>query len=184
MITEFSIEVRRAACQVMLEDSVNTPTKSTIRSSQISSDKKSPLDEALNAYYDEFVGKVSVNRRSQSTMNCRHGFVVKALRNALINRGKHFKSLSMDFVVETEKDVLLYEVKTGSDSQSIYTGIGQLYFHSAALLRKFPGKKVIRHLVIPFAPSAANREKVCRELGIRIVTFELSNNKVEITASL
>ena len=182
-ISDFAIEVRRAAYLVM-SDNQNDTTSQSKSGKPPSPSKKSPLDDALSGYYDEFIGKTIIRRAAQVTMNCRHGSVVKILREKLKARGAQYKSVAMDLVVETKKEVLLFEVKTGSDSQSIYTGIGQLYFHAAALTRMFPKKQVVRHLVIPFAPAAANREKVCKELGIRIVTFNLTDQKVAITSEL
>jgi hypothetical protein len=181
-ISDFAIEVRRAAYLVMSDNQNDTTSKSKI--GKPSPAKKSPLDVALSGYYDEFVGKTIIRRAAQVTMNCRHGSVVKALREKLKDIGEQYKSVAMDLVVVTESQVLLFEVKTGSDSQSIYTGIGQLYFHAAALTRMFSKKQVVRYLVIPFAPATANREKVCTELGIKIVTFNLTDQKVAITAGL
>lgn len=183
-ISDFAIEVRRAAYSVMSENQSDTTSRSKWSKPLSAAAKKSPLDVALSGYYDEFVGKTIIRRAAQVTMNCRHGSVVKTLRAKLKAIGAQYKSVAIDLVVETESKVLLFEVKTGSDSQSIYTGIGQLYFHAAALARKFPKKQVVRHLVIPFAPAAANREKVCKELGIKIVTFNLTGQKVVITSGL
>jgi len=174
-IFDFSKEVRRAAYLVMDPD--QSPSSSNRKKSKRYS-AKSPLDAALSDYFDEFTGKTVVRRSAQVIMNCRHGSVVKALRDSLEAKGRAYKSQAIDLAVETKKKILLYEVKTGSDSQSIYTGIGQLYFHAAALARKFPDKKVVRHLVIPYAPAAANREKVCKELGIEIITFTTSSNRI------
>lgn len=182
-ISDFAIEVRRAAYLVMSDNQNDTTSKPKI-GKPFSPAKKSPLDVALSGYYDEFVGKTIIRRAAQVTMNCRHGSVVKTLREKLKEIGAQYKSVAMDLVVETKNQVLLFEVKTGSDSQSIYTGIGQLYFHAAALTRIFPEKQVVRYLVIPFAPAAANREKICTELGIKIVTFNLTDQKVAITAGL
>lgn len=182
-ISDFAIEIRRAAYLVMGDNKVDSTSKSKSGKSHPPA-KESPLDSALNGYYDEFIGETIIRRAAQVTMNCRHGSVVKELRNELKSVGTQYKSVAMDLVVETDKEVFLYEVKTGSDSQSIYTGIGQLYFHAAALSRKFQGKKVVRHLVIPFAPTATNREIVCKELGIKIVTFNISGQKVNITSGL
>lgn len=182
-ISAFAFEIRRAANLVMGDNQDDFTSKSKSGKARPPA-KESPLDTALNGYYDEFIGKTIIRRAAQVTMNCRHGTVVKELRNKLKSVGVQYKSVAMDLVVETDKEVFLYEVKTGSDSQSIYTGIGQLYFHAAALTRKFQGKKVVRHLVIPFAPAAANREAVCKELGIKIVTFHISGQNVDITSGL
>ena len=92
--------------------------------------------------------------------------------------------MTIDLVIETEKEIMLFEVKTGSDSQSIYTGIGQLYFHAAALSRKFPDKPVVRYLVIPIISTENNRETILNELGIEIITFKLANNRIIITSGI
>lgn len=177
LISEFSTEVRRAAYLVMEQDAAIGKSKAK-KSKTGNSKGKNPLDEALNNYYDEFTGKVSISRKSHVTMECRHGSVVRALREKLITKGSQYKSVSMDLVVETKNEILLYEVKTGANSQSIYTGIGQLYFHSAALSRRFPNKKVMRHLVIPYAPSSHHRKKICTELGIDIIDYKFLSGKV------
>lgn len=182
-IREFAVEIRRAAYLVMDPGTISSGDHG-VRSKTTKKRIKSPLDAALTGYYDEFTGKTIIRRSSQVTMNCRHGDIVKELREQRKNKGEQYKSVAMDLVVEKSSQVLLYEVKTGSDTQSIYTGIGQLYFHSAALARRFPDKKIIRHLVIPYAPAAASREKVCKELGIKIVTFEFTKNGVVITSGL
>lgn len=178
-IAKFATEVRRAARLVMGENYIPDSSGSKPQKARKTT-RKSPLDAALKSYYDEFTGKTTFSRYSQVSMDCRHGDVVKALRRKLEGKGRHYKSVAMDFVVETDKKVFLYEVKTGAGTQSIYTGIGQLYFHSAALSREFPSKKIVRILVIPYEPSATHREQVCKELGIEIMTFNFVGQKVNI----
>lgn len=180
-IGDFATEIRRAASLVM-SDEYQLKTGNSKNKLPKERAQNSRIDDVLRSYFDEFTGKKIIRRASHVQMNCRHGSVVKALRDRVSSMGKVYKSVAMDLVVETEDEVLLFEVKTGADSQSIYTGIGQLYFHAAVLSREFPEKLVHRHLVIPFAPDTSNRKKVCQELGIKIVTFGITGNTVTIAS--
>lgn len=180
-IGEFANEIRRAANLVMSDHKINSAPNAKIRKYR-STAKRPSLDSLIAGCFDEFIGKTVIHRSAQVTMNCRHDSVVKELRNQLESVGAHYKSVAMDLVVETEKKVFLYEVKTSSDSQSIYTGIGQLYFHAAALKKIFQGKEIVRHLVIPVEPATHRRAAVLTELGIKIVTFNISSQKVTLTS--
>lgn len=115
-------------------------------------------------------GKVSVDRV--------HGHVVKALREKLAGSGKAFKSGAMDLVFETGEAIRLFEVKTEADSQSLYTGIGQLVLHGAALRRKFPEKRISQILVVPASYAPARRARFRQELAIDLVSFVRSDGQV------
>jgi len=168
-IHDFATEIRRAANEVMSPD----------RSPSILSDKaglgkdiRSPMDKALSGYFDEFVGSATSRRKNQVTQVWRHGAIVRALRDILKRKDRQqYKSQAIDLAVETKNEVWLFEVKTSSDSQSIYTGIGQLVFHGAALKRLFPKKKIIPCLVLPLAPEKDHRQQFCLELGLKLVSF-------------
>ena len=99
---------------------------------------QSPFDVALSDYFDEFTGKALAKRKRSVEMEWKHGRVVKALRAHVNRAGDAYKSREMDLVVVTPKDVWLFEVKTSADSQSIFTAIGQLVFHGAALEEAVP----------------------------------------------
>ncbi len=176
-IREFSSEIRRAASVVVgLQENANKGA--TQNSSKQSS---SDLDNALNEYFDEFIGKTVMRRGGKVTMDCRHGIVVKAVRNKLEGFGKLYKSQKIDLAVETKDKIFLFEMKTNVTPQSLYTGIGQLYVHGATLSRKYPGKEIVRNLVVPSAPSSSDRKKLCKELGVGLINFTFKGREVEFS---
>ena len=131
----------------------------------------------LSDYYDEFSGKsVSRSRGRSSIKEWKHGQVVKALREKLKDLGSHHKCQEVDLVVIAGDVLHLYEVKTGADTQSIYTGIGQLVFHGAALRRLYADKTVIKHLVVPISLKGKARVAFCEELDVDVVTYSPSNS--------
>lgn len=175
-IGEFSAEMRRAANEVMLPQYVHPPLG---MKAPMPTGGRSPFDVTLSDYFDEFAGKTTSKRKVRVAMEWRHGHVVKALRNVLQNRGDVRKSIEMDLVVlKSNGEIDLYEVKTGADSQSIYSAIGQLVFHGAVLARLFPGKHIRRHLVLPLKLDKARRQAFCKQLGFEIVTFDMQASDV------
>lgn len=172
-IRNFTIEIRRAASLVM------GPDYRGLQARKNNTSRSSFLDGALKDYFDEFMGATTSNRvGGQVTMDCQHGTIVRALRDKFIVQGTPYKSQAIDLVVETESNVLLFEIKTGANTQSIYTAIGQLYIHGAALARRFPKKPVIRYLVLPIAPEEKVYKSVLRELGIHLMPFKMASRKV------
>lgn len=173
-IREFSVEIRRAASLVMQssKNPNNTPSNGTTPVVSI-------LDRALRDYFDEFIGKTTSNRAGgQISIDCRHGAIVRALRDNFKDKGELYKSQTIDLVVETKNQVIVFEVKTGTNTQSIYTAVGQLYVHGAALARKFPKKEVIRYLVLPINPQKNVSKSALDELGIHLLPFRISGQKV------
>lgn len=174
-IREFAIEVRRAASLVMESDHQQNMSNSSNRSAT----SQKNLNKILGEYFDEFSGKRTFNRKAgQVTMDCRHGEIVKSLRKTLREHGKQYKSQAIDLAVETLNKIMLYEVKTSRDTQSIYTGIGQLYVHGAALTREYTNKRLERILVLPSVSGDSNNARICKELGIKLVSFNYSRNNI------
>ena len=172
-IRDFCAEIRRAASSVMGSDQDNA------QGSKNTDSKLSFLDSALKDYFDEFAGTTTSSRSGgQVNMDCRHGTIVRALRDKFVNQGTPYKSQAIDLAVKTEDKVLLFEIKTCANSQSIYTGIGQLYIHGATLSRKFSDKEVVRYLVIPIAPKKGVQQIVLEELGIHLMPFKMAGQKV------
>lgn len=171
-IREFATEIRRAASCVMISDPNDDKSASN--------KKLSFFDSALKEYFDEFAGKTTLSRTGgQVKMDCHHGTIVRALRDKFNKNGSVCKSQAIDLAVKTADKILLFEVKTCANSQSIYTGIGQLYIHGATLSRKFPDKKVVRYLVLPISPKNGVQQTALKELGIHLMPFKMASGKVE-----
>lgn len=103
----------------------------SVQSSKPDSDGRLPGD-----YYPESSGRRKGRRRSTLIdYVSRHGMIVDSLKNwrslRPIQRGARFtKDILIDLSISTNRKILeLYEVKTGSDRQSIYSAIGQLLVH-------------------------------------------------------
>jgi len=95
-----------------------------------------------------------------------HGRVVNRLFEKLQTMGKMVtKTPSIDLMLVDSKGRMthIFEVKSGSDSQSVYTAIGQLMYHAEPTVKQIA--------VLPSDISGARLEKL-NELGIHVVTFE------------
>jgi len=131
----------------------------------------SPMDLMLSAYRDEFDGTRVVNRQGQVVMDWSHGRVVKALHQALSGSGDIWNCKAADLIVRNRMYIDLYEVKSSSSSQSVYTAIGQLLFHGAYLEGEFASYTVRKFLVLPGSAKHQARQDRCKELGFNLVTF-------------
>ena len=127
--------------------------------------------DSLSSYFDEFSG----NRRTASgkggIADCYHGTIVRALRDFYADRHELRKSSAIDLVVNARDRVLLFEVKTASDLQSIYTATGQLAVHALGLAKHFPNKPIVKIMVLPAMPIDSLRDLLSSDLGIRVLTF-------------
>jgi hypothetical protein len=130
--------------------------------------------DALREYFAEFSGARRTFIPKQSFPVSNHGKVVDALNEEMQNReGKTLKSRAIDLVADFEKTALLFEVKTGADTQSIYTAIGQLIVHSPAVSSALD-KEVQMVLVLPARPMDLIIQNVLHNLRIRIVTYTIA----------
>jgi len=109
----------------------------------------------------KFYGETTAYRDSERKMKRFHGKVANALYLRLVDEeeGVNIYSNQIIDITATKKGHLekIYEVKTKSDRQSIYTGIGQLMFHSGAK------SKIKKILVLP--QSDENYEELSKVLG-------------------
>jgi hypothetical protein len=67
----------------------------------------------------------------------------------------------------------LYEIKSSSDLQSIYTGIGQLMFHSGG------GPDVVKFLVLPGEELTTEIVKVLNSFEIDLLRYTIHSGKVK-----
>ena len=140
-----------------------------------------PSDSPL-LFDPEYSGSKRGKRKStQFRQECNHGIIVNALekwvrrkyrKEAKINT---FNTQLIDLGIQVNDDISeIYEVKTTFDRQSIYTGIGQLFFHSA----EYP--ETIKNLVLPHIDSNKIFRKVFNHLNLNIIWYELDS---EMTVS-
>jgi len=153
---------------------------------EVSSGKLSrtpPLKNKAISFSPEFRGKKKGHSYEVGSYSSNHGLVVDGILEFLrtelgINEGSIFNNQFIDIGVMSGKRVThIFEVKTSTDRQSIYTGIGQLMFHSCE------ETAAIKTLVLPAARNKPGElEKYLHNLGIAVMYFEVKQGKVKLMA--
>jgi hypothetical protein len=119
----------------------------------------------LLKFSPEFIGTKSIGSRAQIEAQCRHGIVVNSLQRLLDSKGYfagNTQHVDLQIPID-DKRVALFEVKPAADPYSVYTAIGQLYFHGTS------GKDV-RIAVLP-STCKPGMVRVIRKLGIRVLLY-------------
>jgi hypothetical protein len=166
-INTFSTELRSAVRAIKLQLSSGPRRPKTVprRSSAI-------LAGALHQYFDEFTGQRKLAARNKTVADCYHGAVVRALRDVFDGSSEVLKSREIDLIVVTKTRAFLFEVKTSSSTQSVYTAIGQLTVHRPIVARYVRrGIPLVRVIVLPQRPIERLCDILLDELDIRLVTF-------------
>ena len=176
-IRQFAIELRRAASVVAEPNDADSSVIRGRRSTAPPNDWHTILGE----YFEEFSGKRTIGQRGPTTATWNHGKVVRELRNALASRGSCHKSGLIDLALKTTEEISVFEVKTSAGTQSVYTGLGQLYLHGLVVQRLFPELKVHRYLVTPADDLSERHTTLCKELGIRLVSYKESKKGFKFT---
>jgi len=129
----------------------------------------------LRGYFDEFTGTRLVRSRRQGIADCYHGDVVRAIRDAFGTSIAIHKSREIDLIIWLIlKRAFVFEVKTSTDTQSIYTAVGQLTVHAPTITRYLPGVRLHKVLVLPELPSKDVFDVITRILQIHVLTFTRS----------
>ncbi|MBI4949855.1 MAG: hypothetical protein HY955_06890 [Deltaproteobacteria bacterium] len=156
-------------------DTFSTELRRTVSTLRNKKQKRQPtLPKALSDYLDEFSGKRVIQGRLKIIADCYHGKVVRVLRDELANNSKVFKTREIDLIAFTDKKAFVFEVKTSTDNQAIYTAIGQLTVHAPAVAKHVNGKPLKRIIVLPEKPSKHLCTVLKDHLGIQILTFNRS----------
>ncbi|MBZ0118387.1 MAG: hypothetical protein K8H88_15395 [Sandaracinaceae bacterium] len=124
-------------------------------------------DPQLPLFSPELEGSRLVPARPETEAEVRHGRVVRALADAMKQRGLPFgNDTHRDlYVVGTDgRTEWLFEVKTDATTTSIYTAVGQLMLHGRAAARE---TKLF--LVVPERPPFALG---LREIGIEVIPYD------------
>lgn len=122
----------------------------------------------------EFYGRKRGKRKSIFEYESYHGLIVNALeekiRKTISSDHTIFNTSLIDLGIqksgETQK---IFEVKTLAERQSIYTGIGQLMFHSAE------NSNIEKILVFPLEEYNKTISKILGKLNITVLTYTISD---------
>jgi hypothetical protein len=174
-IETFSVELRRTVQAMRAADASN---KQVEPGSGIHPSVGMVNFDALGDYFDEFGGERKVGARKNTIADCYHGTVVRALRDFFADNHVIKKTGAIDLIVDANEQVFLFEVKTASDPQSIYTAIGQLVVHSSGLAKVVQDKPIIKVIVLPALPAYRLNDALTTDLGVRVLTFTRSDRGV------
>ncbi|WP_288408858.1 hypothetical protein [uncultured Herbaspirillum sp.] len=175
-ISDFAKEMRRAAKEIGLaKDDDAEVTKAIGKNTSSSNRSKAMID--LRAYFKEAAGTWVNQPRGAVVVTRRHGDVVDSLKDAL-RPFQSLKSGPVDLATITDSTGLIFEVKTASNTQSIYTAIGQLMVHEPSIRRHCKGMKVRKVVVLPQMPSELLSTRLL-QLGIECLIYELTKTAVK-----
>lgn len=123
--------------------------KSAVGSGELDTQDFRQRVEEYENYAREFSGKKRVQRAGSFDYQSYHGDVVEALYQERIELQKPDESVYNSnlidlYVKKNGKIIIIYEVKTSAERQTLYTAIGQLMTHALA-----NGSKAKRILVLP-----------------------------------
>jgi hypothetical protein len=163
-IDAFASELRRAVKVIKM-----ARTKGARDQPKIPRRFSRTLSGRLRQYFDEFSGKRQLKSRRTSIADCYHGTVVRAIRDAFDTSAESLKTQAIDLTVIVGKRVYLFEVKTSSNSQNVYTAIGQLTAHAPVVAEYASRKALIKVMVLPEQPNRLLRDLLKDRLGIRVL---------------
>ena len=124
----------------------------------------------IHTFSPEFEGQRLPVLGVDYVANVNHGRFVRALRDQLSELGvATANTIRWDLYVPSPDGVRwLFELKTGSNAGEVYTGVGQLLFHSThESMSSNPGLV----LAMP-APVDAEAVRRIEQLGIRVLVFD------------
>lgn len=168
-IAEFSQNLRKSFQDLDLTSMSGANTNKNL----INPSSRSRNLNGLRPYFKEFSGKRRAFTPRKVFPDCTHGKVVNALEQEFFLSAETLKSTAVDLVVNGKTSSILFEVKTNSGTQNIYTAVGQLTVHMPKVA-EFTKKIVSKVLVIPEKPLKELEKILETELNILIVTYEIS----------
>ena len=151
--------------------------KSEVKSGKIT--RQPARDDKMLSFDPEFSGKKSGRRRSSFEYETFHGLVVTALeqkykRDHERDKHKTFNNQMIDLGVQVGgRTKHIFEVKSSTDRQSIYAGIGQLMLHSLV------SSSIKKTLVLPRDNNSKELTTVLRKIGIDLLFYEINDGNVK-----
>lgn len=162
-IREFVIEVSKFKREVVLGKLSRQPVR----------------QDKILTFDPEFSGTKSGKRRSSFEYDTYHGRVVSALeqkykREHVTENYKTFNTQMIDLGIQTNgRTKHIFEVKSSSDRQSIYSGIGQLMLHSSG------SSDIRKTLVLPGGNSSKELTIVLKQIVIELLYYEINNGTIK-----
>ncbi len=128
-------------------------------------------------YTDEYSGKISYKRPYGIVEYQRdHGLVVRELKKFLKRKSvKVTNTQEIDLIVRKGNSGKIYEIKTETKTQSLYTAIGQLFYHGIDQYANYE-----RVLVLPKGVKQKYKFAL-RQLKIQLIEFTIVGLTVEFT---
>lgn len=134
-----------------------------------------PAGMGYGDYYREFSGEKS-GGGERFTYESRHGDIVHALVDWTTSQGVSGtpqKNVLVDLAVRYQGSLTaVFEVKSSTDRQSLYTAIGQLMVHSAK------AEGVQRYLVIPSGKIPEDIQGCLGALSIQVIFYRIEGRSI------
>ena len=172
-LSEFSQEIRRAARTVMIRTEDMRASKEILTKENPTKSDTAIVN--LQTYFKEFSGTIKIAARAATQADRFHGDVVDALAKKL-KSVCCLKSGPIDLATVTDTRGIIFEVKTSSDSQSIYTAIGQMMVHSPSIKKHAAGLPIDMVIVLPEIPKKYLFDAL-NKLRIQCILFSRSTSK-------
>lgn len=171
---EFALEAREVATSIAngLVEAADSPKNHEAGDNRKKGKKTTAEPMAkLSKYVDEFYGESTASPPAVSGIRIvKHGAIVAALHKALGGGNNLRKSQAVDLAAIRAGAVDLFEVKTSSSTQDVYTAVGQLLIHGVGI-SSLLGMPVRRFLVLPQTPRADFIKPIGKELGAKIILY-------------
>lgn len=161
-IREFVAEVARFKSEVSLGKLSRQPTR----------------QDNMLTFDPEFSGRKSGKRRSSFEYDTYHGLVVSALEQKYKREHAHenhktFNTQFVDLGIQVDgKTKHIFEIKSSSDRQSIYSGVGQLMLHSS------DSSSIRKTLVLPEGNTPRDLTMVLKQIGIELLYYKFNKGAV------
>lgn len=156
--------------------------KSAVRSGEVAVSGEKTESSYVD-YYKEFSGKKKGQRRRELEYLSRHGDVVDELAAWASRYGQTgdrlVKNAYIDLGIELRgRLIALFEVKTCTGRQNLYTAIGQLTVHGSR------DRGLKRYVVVPSDGVIPNDIRTClRKVEIELLTYRIMGDEVTILKS-
>lgn len=154
------------------------PLATTVYDAKIEKEKtEESKGQGVRYFSSEFSGKKKVKYTANTEANVIHGYIVDQLK-VFVERNFEssivFNTQKIDLAIELKgKITTLFEVKTSTDTQSIYTAVGQLFMHSVGIPN-------VRKIIVLPAPMENETTTNClAELGIQVILFSIDRHQCQ-----